>query len=852
MSRRDDVLSKRLAETGTWILESENFQGWINGLGNGILYCPGIPGAGKTMIASIVADHLIRGAGGESSIVLSAYYDYKDTANQQTSKMVAGLLKQAIRISSAVEKPMKNLHNILVKGTPTIEDLGESLVSILNGFRQTYIVVDALDECYDQASRKKYLRFLEQLKKNCSGVRLFLTSRPDPHVDSLVQGQRLDIQTIQDDIAKVVDHRIASLDISIPSDLANRAREKVTRSTNGMFLLAYLHVESLKDATNEDEFEIALNKLSDSLPKAYETVIERINLLTLNQRVLAKRLIAWAVFSISPLNTGELQHALAVEIGDQAFNAKRIRSIEITLSVSAGLVTRDIKSDTIRPVHETVQEFFSQKLEFWDENPQIYLARTCLTYLAFQAPLAEMEVEQSIRKDDVILGINKFLLSLERRNSQKRSISRDHEFAMDRWQFFTYARHFWGEHLRDVAKECKHKALLLLLERKECLPKICCPNFRFCYSCSSAFDASITGLHIAAAYGLERRTPLYIAATWGNTSMIKPLYTQEVANTRCYNAGSTPLLAAAGRGCADVIKQLLSYGADVNAVGRRGNTALISASINKQVEVVGLLLSHGANILTARLRGETALHCASYSGCVDVADLLLRHGANINMGTRSNETALHWASFHGHIELVDLLLSHGADVDVRTFRSNVTALHLASFLGHTEIVDLLLRYGADAEARHSDALSANQHVLGRSLGGNPWGMSPPTIPRRTDWKLTSFVECLSGFTALHDACLVGNHKTVKLLLCHNVDVNVQTLGHRVTPLFIACAAGEVDLVKELLRSGADVNARDNQNSTPLHTARQIARRGNKRNEIVRLLLDHLTSGLGTLTGEHHA
>ena len=67
--RQRDVLAQRLAGTGEWILEADEFKRWKDGPGGGVLWCPGfreslidacllrsddshaIAGAGKTVLA---------------------------------------------------------------------------------------------------------------------------------------------------------------------------------------------------------------------------------------------------------------------------------------------------------------------------------------------------------------------------------------------------------------------------------------------------------------------------------------------------------------------------------------------------------------------------------------------------------------------------------------------------------------------------------------------------------------------------------------------------------------------------------------------------------------------------------
>jgi hypothetical protein len=77
-------------------------------------------------------------------------------------------------------------------------------------------------------------------------------------------------------------------------------------------------------------------------------------------RELAKSVLPWIICAKRPLLTAELQHAMAVEVGDNELNTENLPQIEDVVSVCAGLVTIDDKSDIIRLVHYTTQEYFEQ------------------------------------------------------------------------------------------------------------------------------------------------------------------------------------------------------------------------------------------------------------------------------------------------------------------------------------------------------------------------------------------------------------------------------------------------------------------------------------------------------------
>ncbi|CAG7985724.1 unnamed protein product [Penicillium nalgiovense] len=68
-TQQSDFLGRREQGTGQWFLDSSEFKDWISG-SKQTLFCPGIPGAGKTILASIVIDELYDrfGSGGEVAI----------------------------------------------------------------------------------------------------------------------------------------------------------------------------------------------------------------------------------------------------------------------------------------------------------------------------------------------------------------------------------------------------------------------------------------------------------------------------------------------------------------------------------------------------------------------------------------------------------------------------------------------------------------------------------------------------------------------------------------------------------------------------------------------------------------
>ena len=56
-AQQSEFFNRRQEGSGQWLLEHDHFKKWV-ATSKDTLFCPGPPGAGKTILASIVVDHL--------------------------------------------------------------------------------------------------------------------------------------------------------------------------------------------------------------------------------------------------------------------------------------------------------------------------------------------------------------------------------------------------------------------------------------------------------------------------------------------------------------------------------------------------------------------------------------------------------------------------------------------------------------------------------------------------------------------------------------------------------------------------------------------------------------------------
>jgi hypothetical protein len=83
--QQTDYLKRRQPGTGQWLLDSPKFQTWLN-IENQTLFCPGIPGSGKTILTSIIVEELSRRFSNDPTIgIMYIYCNFRRQDQRPTS-----------------------------------------------------------------------------------------------------------------------------------------------------------------------------------------------------------------------------------------------------------------------------------------------------------------------------------------------------------------------------------------------------------------------------------------------------------------------------------------------------------------------------------------------------------------------------------------------------------------------------------------------------------------------------------------------------------------------------------------------------------------------------------------------
>lgn len=236
------------------------------------------------------------------------------------------------------------------------------------------------------------------------------------------------------------------------------------------------------------------------------------------------------------------------------------------------------------------------------------------------------------------------------------------------------------------------------------------------------------------------------------------------------------VFAAISDNALNFVVMALERGIDANYVDGSGYSFLYTAISKDNIPIANVLLQFGASVdmPLPPTEHKYPLIKAICEGLEDMVRLLLKRGADSHVWHSNGMSPLAYAILNGNYGIATYLVNWGADLERPSNRLIPTPLQIAAWNGDRHMVELLLERNADVNA------------------------CPPNFK----WEdIDPQTEPMNGRTALANA--FG--------------------GHSLEPL---------ELVKLLIRAGADVNAMQGTPSSALYTAVQL-----KEESVVQFLLN---------------
>ena len=267
----------------------------------------------------------------------------------------------------------------------------------------------------------------------------------------------------------------------------------------------------------------------------------------------------------------------------------------------------------------------------------------------------------------------------------------------------------------------------------------------------------------------EGNSLLHIAIQKGNMAIVKYLVESDTDLHSKNKAGLTPIDLASVGAHLEYLQPIFSTkDIAINQLGSDGLTHLYRAIKREDLGLVKQLIYLKANVNVVNRDGYIPLQQAVSQSSIEIAKQLVEGGANMPVTDKNGMSVLHIiaSSAKPHIGLVIWLAKKGLDVNLVDRQGN-TAFHIAIENGHIELAKQLLVLGADP-----------------------------------------YVSNKAGLTPLHLACQTKQIEWIKHL----------SQQSNLLPLHWAIKAGDLQLVRQLVELGLDINVVDQAGWSGVHWA----------------------------------
>ncbi|KAJ5984465.1 hypothetical protein N7481_006564 [Penicillium waksmanii] len=514
----------------------------------------------------------------------------------------------------------------------------------------------------------KYLRTIDSQLNWKRVVRIFISSRPNPDIESLLE-RRADINIqandSQGDHEKFLNTEVDKFTKTSP--LLKRIKPKIIAKLlercQGMFQWASLQVHQISRCKSPAAIGERLEKLPKTLQDAYDEDQEQ------SDRIITERALRWVMFASHPLDSVEILAAIRMDSNADLLPLDYTVDEQGLLSLCNNFLVLDSQLEVWRFPHLSVREYLESKEGWSTPHAYHYAASACLSYFVkmyehddseFDAKLeAKLDIElKKAKHTDDTLGPKKPLQSDD-------GFHTSHPFHM-------YMRFCWSYHVNE-SKEIEITKLGSLLKA-----------FLGPSSASSAqyqrWHKKLNSDHYETPSSCVPYMPHYVGGYF------------ELSTQHGYL--NLPLQAASSQGHKDIVEMFLDRGISIDAQGRQNDTALALVSFMVYEKIVKMLLDHGADTSIKGWWIGTALIGASAGGNETTVQMLLEHGADINAQGGRGGTALIAVLSKCSDGLVKMLLDRGIDPKLQGGVWG-TSLNTALSRGSEKLAQRMLDRGVD-------------------------------------------------------------------------------------------------------------------------------------------------------------
>ena len=170
------------------------------------------------------------------------YFSFQDTQKQKVAHLLRSILSQLVCQAECIPDPVITLYDNYLHSQPPTDRLLSAIKCMANGHKNTFLIIDALDECPNQnAERSDLCNVLREIKEwAASNLHVLVTSRRyvdlveslDPLFDSIsIQGPE-----VQSDIRRFIRSELSKNKrlSTWPADIRNEMERTLVQGANGM------------------------------------------------------------------------------------------------------------------------------------------------------------------------------------------------------------------------------------------------------------------------------------------------------------------------------------------------------------------------------------------------------------------------------------------------------------------------------------------------------------------------------------------------------------------------------------------------------------------------------------------
>ncbi|KAK7940733.1 uncharacterized protein PG986_013120 [Apiospora aurea] len=354
----------RLPGSRQWLLNKEVYTSWRASSSSSVLWLHGIPGSGKTKLATLVVDDL------KASEHIAFFYCMRNPSEPFRTlcqPILASLVRQLASVdpSKPLLPPVVSQYQDALDDyigfedqSWTVDDCRRVLTELSNEYPAVTIVVDALDEV-DGEDRQELMDALgELIQESTSLVKIFISSRDNADIALSLQGSPNVYIEADDNAIDIEAFIIDQLEKAkllrgkLPATLRKKISDTLLSGAKGMFRWVELQIQSLRKLKVAADIKARLGHLPETLEGAYWEVYQQILASGENAAKLAIFTFQWLLYAQQTIPLESFSRFASIALSDDPgiiYDSHEIVDVCSNLIVS--------RSDSFQFAHLSVREF---------------------------------------------------------------------------------------------------------------------------------------------------------------------------------------------------------------------------------------------------------------------------------------------------------------------------------------------------------------------------------------------------------------------------------------------------------------------------------------------------------------